>query len=134
MERIFLLTLSNRYNKSHCTTKTTQTTNFYRRKEYFYLLFPTTVTLTPNYRTDSIRNFMYTKRNGENAILRLFFFIPQWQRIQPNFMYHTYQTAKQTNTTRTTNTTTPTRVSYSNFSISLFVHFIPHQFVHLINP
>ena len=77
---------------------------------------------------------MYTTHNGENAVLRIFFFIPQWQRIQPNFMYHTYQATKQTNTNRKTNTTAPSRVSYSNFSISLFVHFIHHQFVHLINP
>ena len=100
-----------------------QTTHFYRRKEYFYLLFPINATLTRNYKTDGIRSLKYTKRNGDNAILRIFSFIPQWQRIQPNFIYHTYQTTKQTNTTRTTNTTTPTRVSYSNFAISLPVSY-----------
>ena len=72
-----LLTLSNRYNKSHGATETMQTTHFYRRKEYFYLLFPINATLTPNYKTDGIRSLKYTKRNGDNAILRIFSFIPQ---------------------------------------------------------
>ena len=40
-----------------------------------------------------MRNFMYTKRNGDNANLRIF--SSQRQRIQPNFMNHTYQTNKR---------------------------------------
>ena len=55
--------------------------------------------LQPNFKTDHIRNFMYAKHNGNNAKLRIFSFIPPQQRIQPNFMNHTYQTTKQTNTT-----------------------------------
>ena len=67
--------------------------------------------LQPNFKTDGIRNFMYTKQNGDKVKLRIFSFIPQRQRIQPNFANHTYQTTKQTNTTRTTKTTTSTWVS-----------------------
>ena len=54
---------------------------------------------------------MYIKHNGDNAKLRIFPFISQRQRIQPNFINHTYQTTKHTNTTRTTKTTTSTWVS-----------------------
>ena len=54
---------------------------------------------------------MYTKHNGDNAKLRIFSFIPQRQRIQPNFINRTYQTTKHTNTTRTTKTTTSTWIS-----------------------
>ena len=39
-----------------------------------------------NFMTDGIRNFMYTKHNGDNRKLRIFSFILQRQRIQPNFM------------------------------------------------
>ena len=53
---------------------------------------------------------MYTKHNGDNAKLRMFSFIPRRQRIQPNFINHTYQTTKHTNATRTTKTTTSTWV------------------------
>ena len=56
--------------------------------------------LQPNFMTDGIRNFMYAKHKGDNAKLRIFSFIPQRQRIQPNFMNHTYQTTKHTNTTQ----------------------------------
>ena len=65
----------------------------------------------PNFEIVGIRNLMYTKHNEDNAKLRIFSFIPQLQRIQPNFMNYTYQTTKQTNTTRTTKTTTSTWVS-----------------------
>ena len=65
--------------------------------------------LQPNFMTDGIRNFMYTKHNGDNAKLRIFSFIPQRQRIQPNFMndsiktfIHTKQLNTHTHTTRTT--------------------------------
>ena len=67
--------------------------------------------LQPNFKTDGIRNFMYAKHNGDNAKLRIFSFIPQRQRIQPNFMNCTYQTTKRTNTTRTKKTATSTWVS-----------------------
>ena len=102
-----------------------------------------------------LKKFMYTKHNGDNAKLRIFSFIPQRQRIQPNFMNHTYQTTKHTNTTRTTKTTTSTLVSpltqslcsYNRGNANLgvfifklhnklsnFVHFIHHQFKQFINP
>ena len=42
--------------------------------------------LQPNFMTDGIRSFMYTKDNGDNGKLRIFSFIPQRQRIQPNVM------------------------------------------------
>ena len=52
---------------------------------------------------------MYTKHNGDNAKLIIFSFIPQLQRIQPNFMtdsiktfIHTKQLNIKTHTTRTT--------------------------------
>ena len=38
---------------------------------------------------------MYTKHNGDNGKLRMFYFIPQRQRIQPNFT-NPNQTTKQT--------------------------------------
>ena len=37
-----------------------------------------------NFMTNGIRNFIYTKHNEGNAKLRIFSFIPQRQRIQPN--------------------------------------------------
>ena len=96
---------------------------------------------------------MYTKHKRDNAKLRIFSFIPQRQRIQPNFMNHTYQTTKHTNTTQTTKTTTSTFVSPLTQSLSSyswgnansgvlifklrnklanFVQFIHHQFVQFI--
>ena len=51
--------------------------------------------------TDGIRNFMHSKYNGGNAKLRIFSFIPQQQRIQPNFMNDSMRTfihTKQLNT------------------------------------
>ena len=51
--------------------------------------------------TDGIRNFMYSKHNGGNAKLRIFSFILQLQRIQPNFMNDSIRTfvhTKQLNT------------------------------------
>ena len=84
--------------------------NAYNRwQEYFYLLFPTIQRLQPNFKTDSIRNFMYTKHNRDKAKLRVF--LPQRQRIQPNFMNHTYHTTKHTNKTRSTKATTSMWVS-----------------------
>ena len=98
---------------------------------------------------------MYTKHNRDNAKLRIFSFIPQWQRIQPNFMNHTYQTTTDTNTTQITKTMTSLLVSPLTQSLccynwdnvnsrvfifklrnksTSFVHFIHHQFVHFIDP
>ena len=51
--------------------------------------------------TDGIRNFMYSKHNGDNAKLRIFSYIPQQQRIQPSFMddrIRTFIHTKQLNT------------------------------------
>ena len=42
--------------------------------------------------TDGIRDSMYSKHNGDNAKLRIFSFIPQQQRIQPNFMNDSIRT------------------------------------------
>ena len=67
--------------------------------------------LQTDFKTDGIRNFMYTKHNRDNAKLRIFSFKTQRQRIQPNFMNHTYQTTKYTNITRTTKTTKSKLVS-----------------------
>ena len=80
-------------------------------KNIFTYCFQPMQRLQPNFKTNGIRNFMYTKQNGDNAKLRIFSFIPQRQRIQTNFVNHTYQTTKQTNTTRTTKITTSTWVS-----------------------
>ena len=77
----------------------------------FLLTISNQFSTKPNFEIVGIRNFMYTKHNEDNAKLRIFSFIPQLQRIQPNFMNYTYQTTKQTNTTRTTKTTTSTWVS-----------------------
>ena len=51
--------------------------------------------------TDGIRNFMYSKHNGDNAKVKIFSFIRQQQRIQPNFMNDSIRTfihTKQLNT------------------------------------
>ena len=67
-------------------------------KNIFTYCFLPMQRLLPNFNNDGIRNFMYTKdgcfgkHNGDNTKLRIFPFITQWQRIQPNFMNHTYQT------------------------------------------
>ena len=55
-------------------------------KNIFTYCFQRIQRFQPNFKTDSIRNFMYTKHNGDNAKLRIFSFIPQRQRIQPSFM------------------------------------------------
>ena len=56
-------------------------------------------------------DLMYTKHNVDNAKLKIFSFILQRQRIQPNFTNHTYQTINQRNTTRTIQTTASTWIS-----------------------
>ena len=48
--------------------------------------FQTIQRLQANFMTDGIRNFMYTKHNGNYAKLKIFSFIPQRQCKQPNFM------------------------------------------------
>ena len=79
------------------------------KKNISTYLFQSIQRLQPNFMTDGIRNFMYTKHNGDNAKLRIFSFIPQRQRIQPKFMndriktfIHTKQLNTHTHTTRTT--------------------------------
>ena len=124
-------------------------------KNIFTYCFQPIQRLQPNFKTDSIRNFMYTKHNGDNAKLRIFSFIPQRQRIQPSFMNLTYQTTKHTNTTQTIKATTSTQVSplthrlcsynWDNANSGVFVfklcnkstnfvHFIHHQFAQFIDP
>ena len=81
-------------------------------KNIFTYCFQPIQRMQPNFKTDGVRNFMFTEQNGDNAKLRIFSFIPQRQRIQPNFINYTYhQTTKHTNTTRTTKATTSTWVS-----------------------
>ena len=80
--------------------------------------------LQSNFKNDDLRNLMHTKHSRDNPKLRIFSFIPQRERIQPNLLNHTYKSTKQRNTTRTTKTTTSTRVLYSNFAISLPVSYI----------
>ena len=65
-------------------------------KIIFIYCFQPIQRLQPNFKTDGIRNFIYTKHNGDNAKLRIFSFIAERQRIQPNFMNHAYQITKQT--------------------------------------
>ena len=48
--------------------------------------FQPTQRLKPNFMIDGIRNLMYTKHNPDKTKLRIFSFIPQRQRKQPNFM------------------------------------------------
>ena len=61
-------------------------------KNIFTYCFQPIQRLQPNVKTDGIKHLLYTKHNKNNAKLRIFSFIPQRQRIQPNFMNHTYQT------------------------------------------
>ena len=63
--------------------------------------------LQPNFMTDGIRNFIYTKRNEDKSKFRIFFFIWQRQHMQPNFMVYRIRTFIHTKqlTTHTTRTT-----------------------------
>ena len=63
-------------------------------KNIFTNCFQPIQRLQPNLKIDDIRNFICTKRNGDNEKLRIFSFLPQRQRTQHNFMNHTYQTNK----------------------------------------
>ena len=56
-------------------------------KNIFTYCFQSIQRLQPNSKTYAIRNFMYTKHNGDNPKLRIF--IPQRQRMPPNFINHT---------------------------------------------
>ena len=76
--------------------------------------------LQPNFKVDGIRTFMYTKYNKDNAKLRIFSFIPQRQRIQPNFMNYTYQPTKETNANWTSKTTTSTCLSALTQSLCFY--------------
>ena len=97
-----------------------------------------------------LKKFMYTKHNGDNAKLRIFSFIPQRQRIQPNFINHTYNQNEPTNNQNnhinvgfTTNTKFmllqlwqrkfwSIHIQTSQISTN-FVHFIHHQFCTFIS-
>ena len=129
-------------------------------KNIFTHCFQSIQRVQPNSKTYAVRNFMHTNHNGDNPKLRIFSFLPEQRRIQPNFMNHTYQTTNQTNTTQTTKTTTSTWVSpltqslcsynwdnansgvfifkfqpiSKNSHSTNFVHFMHHQFVHFIIP
>ena len=112
-------------------------------KNIFTYCFQSIQRLQPNSKTYAIRNnFMYTKHNGDNPKLRIFSFISEQRRIQPNFMKHTYQTTNQTNTTQTTKTTTSTWVSPPTQSLCCYnwdnanseysySHFNQHQKIHI---
>ena len=56
-------------------------------KDIFTYCFQSIQCLQPHSKTYAIRNFMYTKHNGDNPKLRIF--ILQRRRIQPNFINHT---------------------------------------------
>ena len=101
---------------------------------------------------DDIRDFMYTKHNGDYKKIRIFSFIPQRQCKQPNFMKDSIRIfihAKQPNrnTTRTTKKRHQRGFHYkqkccynwdnANSGVFIFkfcnrsanfVHFIYHQF------
>ena len=69
--------------------------------------------------TDGMTNFMYSKQDRDNAKLRIFSFILQQQRIQPNFMNDTIRNfthSKQLNTrtTQKTKTTTSTCIYFTS--------------------
>ena len=73
-----------------------QITHFNRDKNIFTYCFQPIQRLQSNFKIDGIRYFMFTEHNRDNSKLKIFSFIPQRQRIQPNFMNYTYQTTKQT--------------------------------------
>ena len=128
MTRIFLLTVSNQYNAYNLILQLMASEiSWHNRnnatqliltddKNIFTYCFQPMQRLQSNFKTDSIRNFMYNKHNGDNAKLRIFSFIPQRQRIQPNFMNHTYQATKQPNTTRTTKSLLPLTQSLCSYN------------------
>ena len=113
-------------------------------KNIFTYCFQSIQRLQPNSKTYAIRNFKYTKHNGDSPKSRIFSFIPQRRPVQPNFMNHTYQTTNQTNRIQTTKTTTSTWVSpltqslcsynwdNANFGVFIFqkVHIQPISYIH----
>ena len=68
-------------------------------KNIFTHCFQSIQRLQSNCKTYAIRNFMHTKHNEDNRKLRIFSFLPEPRRIQPDFMNHTYQTTNRANTT-----------------------------------
>ena len=110
--------------------------------------------LQPNFKTDGIRNFMYTKCNGDNAKLRIFFHTAT--TTYTTQFYEPYIPSNQTNKQNLNNQhneinlgfTTNTKfmllqLKNANSGVFIFkflykstnfVHFIHHQFVHLIDP
>ena len=92
--------------------------------------------LQPNFLTDGIRNFMYTKHNRDNAKLTIFSFIPQRERIQPDFMddsirtfIHTKQLNIHTHTHNPNNQIL--QYSYSNYARNRFRSFHPSQILYI---
>ena len=75
--------------------------------------------LQPNFMTDGIRNFMYTKHNRGNPKLRIFSFILQRQCTQPNFMNGSIRTFIHT---KQLNTHTHAHTHNSNNQILQFSH------------
>ena len=117
--------------------------------------FQPTQRLKPNFMIDGIRNLMYTKHNADKTKLRIFSFIPQRQRKQPNFMndivriWYIPNNKTHTHTTRTAKTMASSwllLVTQSLWSyiwdneksavfifklckkLASFVHLIHHQF------
>ena len=65
--------------------------------------------------TDGIIKFMYTEHNGGNAKLKIFLYIPQRQRIQPNVITDSIRTFKHTEITKHTNNTLTTKTTTSKW-------------------
>ena len=61
-------------------------------KNIFTYCFQPIQRLQPNFKTDGIRNFMYTKHKEDNEKLQIFSFKPQRQHIQLNFMNDSIRT------------------------------------------
>ena len=84
--------------------------------------------------TDGIRNFMYTKHHGDNVKLRIFSFIPQQQRKQPNFMNDSIKSFIHT---KQLNTHTPWTTKFCCIhiqtpqEIGLFRTFHPSQILYI---
>ena len=130
-------------------------------KSIFTCFFqPTNTTLTTQYfKTDDIRNSMYTKHNGDNAKLRIFSFIPQRTITYRTQFCESYilnsQPYKHNPNNQNNNINvgfTPLTEILCSYSynwdnansgvfifqlrnkLTNFVHFIHHQFVHFIDP
>ena len=81
---------------------------------------------------DGIRNFMYSKHNGDNAKLRIFSFIPQQQRIQPNFMNDSirlsYIPSSQTHTHNPNNQNNGINVGFNSNTKFMLLHLRQRKF------